>query len=289
MSPAVKGAAALTRGQCITCHGRKRLLVRVNPGRRVEADCPTCGGSGEISRCAACGHGEPDLHVCEMACNFVDGDAVCGAATLGSVVTRDRWWARCEEHGGLDAADDVRRAELQAARASTWRTQEAAAGPYCPHREVGDRMCDECAKKMSAELEARAKVCADCGSRTDASPCPLCGKIVCQLCAEREGEFCCPGSAAPPPPSDFAPTAPQMGPIVVAAQDAPASSSQLIIPDPPAPAPPITSNKRRRKKPPTSAPAIARRRRGPSAPGLPGIPDHHDAPWCGCDRCWGDA
>lgn len=34
--------------------------------------------------------------------------------------------------------------------------------------------------------------CADCGSRTRArSACQECGKVVCQLCAEREGEFCC--------------------------------------------------------------------------------------------------
>ena len=32
--------------------------------------------------------------------------------------------------------------------------------------------------------------CCDCKKRTDAGPCPGCGLIVCQLCAEREGEFC---------------------------------------------------------------------------------------------------
>lgn len=35
--------------------------------------------------------------------------------------------------------------------------------------------------------------CADCGKRGGLSGCPHCGKVVCQLCAEREGEFCCEG------------------------------------------------------------------------------------------------
>jgi len=42
----------------------------------------------------------------------------------------------------------------------------------------------------------------------------------------------------------------------------------------------------KRRKRPTSAPALARRRRGPAQPQLPGISDHVDAPYCGCDRCW---
>ena len=35
--------------------------------------------------------------------------------------------------------------------------------------------------------------CLNCGRRTEAGPCPLCGVVVCQLCAEREGSFCCDG------------------------------------------------------------------------------------------------
>lgn len=33
--------------------------------------------------------------------------------------------------------------------------------------------------------------CSDCRKYTDAGPCPLCGKVICQLCAEREGASCC--------------------------------------------------------------------------------------------------
>ena len=35
--------------------------------------------------------------------------------------------------------------------------------------------------------------CINCGRRTEASPCPLCGVVVCQLCAEQESSFCCDG------------------------------------------------------------------------------------------------
>lgn len=33
--------------------------------------------------------------------------------------------------------------------------------------------------------------CRDCGKATDAEPCPLCEAVICELCAEREGSFCC--------------------------------------------------------------------------------------------------
>jgi hypothetical protein len=40
-------------------------------------------------------------------------------------------------------------------------------------------------------VKAKQRRCKDCGKPTDAGPCPLCGVIVCPLCAEREGSFCC--------------------------------------------------------------------------------------------------
>ncbi len=34
--------------------------------------------------------------------------------------------------------------------------------------------------------------CYDCGTtKRDRSPCPLCSRVVCQLCAECEGASCC--------------------------------------------------------------------------------------------------
>lgn len=44
----------------------------------------------------------------------------------------------------------------------------------------------------------RRRRCKDCKKLTDAGPCPGCGIIVCQLCAEREGEFCCDGEEETP-------------------------------------------------------------------------------------------
>lgn len=41
--------------------------------------------------------------------------------------------------------------------------------------------------------EVKRAECADCGEKGDFSGCPFCGKVVCQLCAEREGESCCEG------------------------------------------------------------------------------------------------
>lgn len=265
---------ASTRAACVTCLGRKRLLVRVNPGRRVEADCPTCGGRGEIDCCAACGRvGAPELHVCEMACNFVDGDAVCGATAPGSVVTRDRWWARCDTHGGLDAAGEARRADLAAeAERRRLRPEDWAAMSAKGFVTAVD-VIEAVRAKEAAALEAECGLCED----------------------EREME---PGTFTPhehfggAPP---APPSPAGANAVTTSAELDATARDLFeraappaaSPGPAAPpTPPITSNKRRRKKPPTSAPAIARRRRRPIAPELPGIPDHHDAPWCGCDRCW---
>lgn len=46
----------------------------------------------------------------------------------------------------------------------------------------------------------KRKRCKDCGKLTDAGPCPGCGAVVCQLCAEREGAFCCDGE------NEFGPT-----------------------------------------------------------------------------------
>jgi hypothetical protein len=37
--------------------------------------------------------------------------------------------------------------------------------------------------------------CSDCRKFTAAGPCPGCGVVVCQLCAERDGEFCCEDQA----------------------------------------------------------------------------------------------
>ncbi len=34
--------------------------------------------------------------------------------------------------------------------------------------------------------------CYDCGTtKRDRSPCPLCSRVVCQLCAESDGASCC--------------------------------------------------------------------------------------------------
>lgn len=41
--------------------------------------------------------------------------------------------------------------------------------------------------------------CKDCRKWTDAGPCPGCGIIVCQVCAEREGMFCCDSEPAKEP------------------------------------------------------------------------------------------
>jgi hypothetical protein len=40
--------------------------------------------------------------------------------------------------------------------------------------------------------------CCDCGTTTaERSPCPLCGKVYCQPCAEKPYEFCCDGHRVP--------------------------------------------------------------------------------------------
>ena len=263
--------SAVVKGACTTCHGSRQLVVRVNRGRRAEVECPTCGGTGEVDRCAACR--EPLPHTCKLMCDREIGAmAICGAPTLGAVTLGAKWWARCEDHGGLEAAEDARRRETD----PRWHPDqfvssglERTADRHDLHhgRDIelvpGVTVAAAAAKLMqpvtkSAELDAAAR---DLFDRAAAEPPP--------------------GLQATP----IEPTAPPLGPIVIDEPPAPAPAGQLIVPDPP----PITSNKRRRKKPPTSAPAIAHRRRGPSAPELPGIPDHHDAPWCGCDRCWGDA
>lgn len=64
--------------------------------------------------------------------------------------------------------------------------------------------------------------CKDCRKWTDAGPCNGCGIIVCQVCAEREGMFCCDGE----PVSEA--TAPDGAVVVtglVAGQDAAAPAS----------------------------------------------------------------
>ena len=51
----------------------------------------------------------------------------------------------------------------------------------------------ECTRPVvSAVFADPLAICKDCGKPTDAGPCPLCGALVCELCAEREGSFCCP-------------------------------------------------------------------------------------------------
>ncbi len=46
---------------------------------------------------------------------------------------------------------------------------------------------------MTAPTKAGIWKCSACEEPTDAGPCPGCGTVVCQNCAEREGEFCCDG------------------------------------------------------------------------------------------------
>lgn len=63
--------------------------------------------------------------------------------------------------------------------------------------EHGRRRCPRCDMVVSVPLRLHACLpppCSDCKSRTvPRSACPGCGKVVCQTCAEREGEFCCDG------------------------------------------------------------------------------------------------
>lgn len=55
-------------------------------------------------------------------------------------------------------------------------------------------------------LSAKAPPCRDCGTTTEArSPCPGCGVVVCQRCGEREGAFCCDGTAPAHAPAADAP------------------------------------------------------------------------------------
>lgn len=56
-------------------------------------------------------------------------------------------------------------------------------------------------KAYSDALEEHRKVlheppCEDCGTISDdRSPCPLCGMVLCQLCAEKPYESCCDSGA----------------------------------------------------------------------------------------------
>ena len=46
-------------------------------------------------------------------------------------------------------------------------------------------------------LDDAPSPCEDCGSNTaPRSACPLCGKVVCQSCAETPYEFCCEETGA---------------------------------------------------------------------------------------------
>ena len=55
--------------------------------------------------------------------------------------------------------------------------------------------CDLCGDETPEQSDAAdEKPCADCGSRTaPRSACSHCGKVMCQICAEREGVSCCDG------------------------------------------------------------------------------------------------
>ena len=44
-------------------------------------------------------------------------------------------------------------------------------------------------------MSAPADKCEDCGKSGHHDKCPDCGMVVCQLCAEREGESCCDKAA----------------------------------------------------------------------------------------------
>lgn len=50
---------------------------------------------------------------------------------------------------------------------------------------------------LAAEDAQKADRCADCGAPAD-DKCPNCGKLVCNICAEREGESCCDGDRPTP-------------------------------------------------------------------------------------------
>jgi hypothetical protein len=56
-------------------------------------------------------------------------------------------------------------------------------------------MSIETAKEQVAVARLLAGRCKDCGGVPD-DECPLCGATVCQVCAEREGSFCCADSGA---------------------------------------------------------------------------------------------
>lgn len=53
------------------------------------------------------------------------------------------------------------------------------------------------AKMRAAFYEPEVQPCHDCHGETDAGPCPGCGKIFCQPCAEKPYAFCCEPEVQP--------------------------------------------------------------------------------------------
>ena len=113
--------------------------------------------------------------------------------------------AREDGHDGPHWNSASERAELRArlaeAEARTRSAERAAADLRWFLKRVISRemsiqaMVDE-ARRLDGDSDCPVHpICADCNEPTDAGPCPGCGKRVCQLCAEREGEFCCDGEA----------------------------------------------------------------------------------------------
>jgi len=83
--------------------------------------------------------------------------------------------------------------------------RESTAGvPFEPTMaiEVRSSACAECEpskadlREHQRTVNEQYRICYQCGQPAD-DQCPLCKKLVCRLCAEREGEVCCDAEARP--------------------------------------------------------------------------------------------
>lgn len=131
----------------------------------AHANCPACLGTGRSQ-------GRGETHWCDS----------CAGSALRRLDDADR------ERTELVSALDELKADL-----ATLQTERSAFLRVFAESGLGS---DERLRRLRLAIvprEVKRAECADCGERGDFSGCPHCGKVVCQLCAEREGEFCCTG------------------------------------------------------------------------------------------------
>jgi len=192
-SPSVRCRGSIN--EPVTFHLARFVLASVIP---VAAPSPETGTAAVPT---------PPKCPCPSTPSGTPGDP-CGRPVAPGKTLCNFCEAACEPAPALSVDDDYEEGEIRAPTdAELGAVQAAFAGPATPSPEAGgaprpgcpncngsglsdprhaDALCPVC------EGDGKDRPCKDCGEPAIDS-CPNCDALVCQLCAEKEGESCCDG------------------------------------------------------------------------------------------------